>query len=208
MPQILSRPKEKIKFLLLEGISDTAVNTLTSAGYTSVERLPKALEGEALREALKGHKHGGHPLAHAAQRGGARRHALADRHRLLLGRHQPGGPRRRPPHGHPGVQRAVLQHAQRGGADHRRDRHALPARFPEVGGRACRRLGKDGGGRLRNPRQDARHRRLRQYRQPARGAGRGDGHARHLLRPHRQAAPRQYRARGHAGRSCWRRATW
>ena len=54
MGQILSRPKEKIKILLLEGISDTAVNTLTGAGYTSVERLPKALEGEALREALKG----------------------------------------------------------------------------------------------------------------------------------------------------------
>ncbi len=54
MGQILSRPKEKIKILLLEGISDTAVNTLTGAGYTSVERLPKALEGEALRAALKG----------------------------------------------------------------------------------------------------------------------------------------------------------
>ena len=54
MGQTLSRPKEKIKFLLLEGISDTAVNTLAGAGYTSVERLPKALEGEALRDALKG----------------------------------------------------------------------------------------------------------------------------------------------------------
>lgn len=51
---ILSRPKEKIKILLLEGISETAVNTLASAGYTNVERLTKALEGEALREALKG----------------------------------------------------------------------------------------------------------------------------------------------------------
>ncbi len=54
MGQTLSRPKEKIKFLLLEGISDTAVNTLAGAGYSSVERLPKALEGEALRDALKG----------------------------------------------------------------------------------------------------------------------------------------------------------
>ena len=54
MGQTLSRPKEKIKILLLEGISDTAVNALSAAGYTSVERLPKALEGEALREALKG----------------------------------------------------------------------------------------------------------------------------------------------------------
>ena len=45
---------QKIKILLLEGISDTAVNALSAAGYTSVERLPKALEGEALRAALKG----------------------------------------------------------------------------------------------------------------------------------------------------------
>jgi D-3-phosphoglycerate dehydrogenase len=54
MGQTLSRSKEKIKFLLLEGISDTAVSALAGAGYTSVERLPKALEGEALRDALKG----------------------------------------------------------------------------------------------------------------------------------------------------------
>ena len=50
----LSRPKEKIKILLLEGISETAVDTLKSAGYTNIERHMKALEGDALREALKG----------------------------------------------------------------------------------------------------------------------------------------------------------
>ena len=54
MGKSLSRPKDKIKILLLEGISDTAVNTLRAAGYTNVERLTKALEGNALREALKG----------------------------------------------------------------------------------------------------------------------------------------------------------
>ncbi|MGO9171585.1 MAG: phosphoglycerate dehydrogenase [Rhodomicrobium sp.] len=54
MSQILSRPKEKIKILLLEGISDTAVNTLMSAGYTNIERRAKALEAAELREALKG----------------------------------------------------------------------------------------------------------------------------------------------------------
>jgi D-3-phosphoglycerate dehydrogenase / 2-oxoglutarate reductase len=54
MSQTLSRPKEKIKILLLEGISDTAVATLTSAGYTSIERHAKALDGEQLNEALKG----------------------------------------------------------------------------------------------------------------------------------------------------------
>ncbi len=54
MSQILSRPKEKIKFLLLEGISETAVNTLTGAGYTSIDRRTKALDGTELRDALKG----------------------------------------------------------------------------------------------------------------------------------------------------------
>jgi D-3-phosphoglycerate dehydrogenase len=39
----LSRPKEKIKILLLEGISDTAVETLKSAGYTNIERHMKVM---------------------------------------------------------------------------------------------------------------------------------------------------------------------
>ncbi len=54
MSETLSRPKEKIKILLLEGISETAVNTLTSAGYTNIERRTTALDGEELRAALKG----------------------------------------------------------------------------------------------------------------------------------------------------------
>jgi D-3-phosphoglycerate dehydrogenase len=49
-----SLPKDKIKILLLEGISDTAVNVLRAAGYTSIDRRTKALDGEALREALPG----------------------------------------------------------------------------------------------------------------------------------------------------------
>lgn len=49
-----SLPKEKIKFLLLEGIADTAVAALATAGYENVVRVPKALDGEALREALIG----------------------------------------------------------------------------------------------------------------------------------------------------------
>ncbi len=54
MSQTLSRPKEKIKILLLEGISELAVNTLRNAGYTNVERHTKALDGAELREALRG----------------------------------------------------------------------------------------------------------------------------------------------------------
>jgi D-3-phosphoglycerate dehydrogenase len=49
-----SLPKEKIKILLLENISDTAVNALKAAGYTNIERLTKALQGKALIEALQG----------------------------------------------------------------------------------------------------------------------------------------------------------
>lgn len=46
--------KDKIKVLLLEGISDTAVATLQTSGYVEVERLPKALDGPALKAALRG----------------------------------------------------------------------------------------------------------------------------------------------------------
>lgn len=47
-------PKEKIKILLLEGISDTAVRALKSAGYANTERLATALDGAALKTALAG----------------------------------------------------------------------------------------------------------------------------------------------------------
>jgi len=40
--------------LLLEGIHDSAVDLLAGAGYTNVTRVPKALDGTALREALGG----------------------------------------------------------------------------------------------------------------------------------------------------------
>ena len=50
----LSFPKDKIKVLLLEGIHESAVSLFTAAGYTNVTRLTKALDGEALRDALLG----------------------------------------------------------------------------------------------------------------------------------------------------------
>jgi len=49
-----SLPKDKIKVLLLEGISETAVASLNAAGYGNVERLTTALDGDALIEALDG----------------------------------------------------------------------------------------------------------------------------------------------------------
>lgn len=53
MSKGLSRPKNQIRFLLLEGISPSAVEVLSSAGYHNVEVLPKALDQAALIEALK-----------------------------------------------------------------------------------------------------------------------------------------------------------
>lgn len=49
-----SLPKEKIKVLLLEGISETAVNAFKGAGYTQIDRRTKALDGADLRQALDG----------------------------------------------------------------------------------------------------------------------------------------------------------
>ena len=50
----LSLAKDKIKVLLLEGIHESAVDLFTAAGYSNVTRLTKALDGEALKEALHG----------------------------------------------------------------------------------------------------------------------------------------------------------
>ena len=47
-----SLDKSKIRFLLLEGVHESAVQTLHAAGYTQVELLPGALEGEALRHKI------------------------------------------------------------------------------------------------------------------------------------------------------------
>jgi D-3-phosphoglycerate dehydrogenase len=38
----------------LENISETAVNAMRSAGYTNIRHLPKALDGDALKEAIRG----------------------------------------------------------------------------------------------------------------------------------------------------------
>lgn len=48
-----SLPKEKIKVLLLEGISPTASAVFKNAGYSNGERLKTAFDGEALKEQLK-----------------------------------------------------------------------------------------------------------------------------------------------------------
>jgi len=50
----LSLPKHKIRVLLLEGINVSAVSLFGDNGYSSVERLTKALDADALKEAVKG----------------------------------------------------------------------------------------------------------------------------------------------------------
>ena len=50
----LSLAKDKIRVLLLENISETAVQAMRSAGYTNIRHLPKALDGGALKEAIRG----------------------------------------------------------------------------------------------------------------------------------------------------------
>ena len=48
----LSLAKSKIKILLLEGVDPSAVESLNKAGYTSVEYLKKALDGQELLDKI------------------------------------------------------------------------------------------------------------------------------------------------------------
>ncbi len=50
----LSLSKDKIRILLLEGINDSAVALMRAAGYASITRRAKALDGAALVDALQG----------------------------------------------------------------------------------------------------------------------------------------------------------
>jgi D-3-phosphoglycerate dehydrogenase / 2-oxoglutarate reductase len=50
----LSLAKDKIRVLLLEGVHDSAVQSLASSGYTNVTRLPKALNEADLVEKVQG----------------------------------------------------------------------------------------------------------------------------------------------------------
>jgi D-3-phosphoglycerate dehydrogenase len=49
-----SLAKDKIRVLLLEGVNDSAVQMIETAGYSNLTRLRKALGGDALKEAIKG----------------------------------------------------------------------------------------------------------------------------------------------------------
>ncbi|AKD38778.1 D-3-phosphoglycerate dehydrogenase [Pasteurella multocida subsp. multocida OH4807] len=49
----VSLDKAKIKFLLLEGVHQSAIEVLQAAGYTNIEYHKKALDDEELKEAIK-----------------------------------------------------------------------------------------------------------------------------------------------------------
>lgn len=51
--QVHSLHKDKIRFLLLEGIHQHAVDALTDAGYQNIERLKTGLSGDELTQALQ-----------------------------------------------------------------------------------------------------------------------------------------------------------
>jgi len=48
-----SLEKDKIKFVLLEGVHESAVDSLTHAGYRNVDYVPTALSGDELKERIK-----------------------------------------------------------------------------------------------------------------------------------------------------------
>src|SRR5438046_4267012 len=56
LPQ-LSLSKDKIRVLLLEGVNDSAVQMIEAAGYSNMTRLSRALEGDALKEAIRSEEH-------------------------------------------------------------------------------------------------------------------------------------------------------
>ena len=53
-PPRLSVPKDKLKFVLLEGIHPTASHVLRQDGYTTIETHPKSLSGRELILAIEG----------------------------------------------------------------------------------------------------------------------------------------------------------
>src|SRR5215211_6634445 len=54
MADLLSLPRNKIRVLLLEGISDSAATLMRTAGYTNLTYLKTALDQVGLQEALQG----------------------------------------------------------------------------------------------------------------------------------------------------------
>ena len=54
MLENISIPTRDLRVLLLEGINESAVDLFRQAGFEKIERLTKALDGDELKQALKG----------------------------------------------------------------------------------------------------------------------------------------------------------
>src|SRR5580692_2043100 len=54
MPSNVSSSKGSTRTLLLEGVNDSAVELFVSSDFSSIERLPKALDADGLLQAIKG----------------------------------------------------------------------------------------------------------------------------------------------------------
>ena len=108
-----SLEKSKIRILLLEGVHQSAIDTLNAAGYTNIEYLTHSLSEEDLIE----------KIADAHFVGIRSRTQLTEKvfdaaKKLVavgcfLHRHQPGEPAGRHPSRHRRVQRALLQYPER-----------------------------------------------------------------------------------------------
>ena len=168
-----SLDKNKIKILLLEGVHPTALEAFRADGYTN-DRIPPEIAARsavARRRSRDAYFVGirsatqltAEVFEHAPRLIGVGCFCIGTNQVDLDGR---GGAR------HPGVQRAVLQHPQRGrtgaGRNHPADaRHPGPQRR-----RPSRRVGEDRRRLPRSARQDAGHRRLRPHRHAGGRAGR------------------------------------
>ena len=110
MSDRISLPKDRIRVLLLEGISDQAVALLNAAGYHTITRVPKALDGKDLAAALQGvHMLGIRSRTQLMARCWRPPTGCSPSGCFCIGTNQVDLDVARRPR-HPGLQRALLQH--------------------------------------------------------------------------------------------------
>ena len=194
MPSNVPSSKGRIRTLLLEGVNDSAVELFVNSNFTNIERLPKALDADGLLQAIKDVD-----LLGIRSRTQLTHEALAGADRLvavgcfsvgtnqvdLAAARQRGIPVFNAPFSNTrSVAELVIGEIVM----------LLRRIFPRSAGRSQGWLGQIGDRQPRGARPNAWNCRLWQYRIAALDPGRRHGHEGHLLRSHRQASPRQYRA--------------